>query len=142
MTTRFIPIRSGPTFDYIRSADAASQDAASQDAASQDRPQQVGYLLQEQRRFRLTQLAELTATAGASEELAAVQASLSSAARVALAEVDAALARLAQGSYGRCAKCGQEIAGERLEILPMAALCMPCQQQQEFAAEHGQRPGG
>jgi RNA polymerase-binding transcription factor len=41
--------------------------------------------------------------------------------------VDEALARLDEGTYGRCADCGQPIAPERLEALPWAARCIDCQ---------------
>jgi DnaK suppressor protein len=41
--------------------------------------------------------------------------------------VDAALARLADGSYGTCLRCGGPIALERLEALPWAAHCIACQ---------------
>lgn len=41
--------------------------------------------------------------------------------------VDAALARLDSGSYGRCIRCGREIAPERLDALPWAAHCIECQ---------------
>ena len=44
-----------------------------------------------------------------------------------LAAVDAALARLDEGSYGRCVRCGRAIAPERLEALPWAAHCIECQ---------------
>jgi DnaK suppressor protein len=44
-----------------------------------------------------------------------------------LGAVDAALARLAAGTYGRCTSCGNPIAPERLEALPWAALCIDCQ---------------
>ena len=41
-----------------------------------------------------------------------------------LHEVDAALARIADGTYGVCAACGREIGEERLEALPWATLCI------------------
>jgi DnaK suppressor protein len=41
-----------------------------------------------------------------------------------LAEVDAALKRIDEGSYGSCAVCGKEIAPERLEARPWASLCI------------------
>ncbi len=41
-----------------------------------------------------------------------------------LAEVNAALKRIDDGSYGTCAACGQEIATERLEARPWASLCI------------------
>ena len=43
-----------------------------------------------------------------------------------LAEIDAALARLAAGTYGRCERCGQEIPLERLAARPTARRCTPC----------------
>ena len=44
-----------------------------------------------------------------------------------LEAVDAALARVAAGTYGRCTSCGGVIADERLDALPWAALCIDCQ---------------
>ena len=45
-----------------------------------------------------------------------------------LALVDAALARLDEGTWGRCQGCGRQIAPERLDALPWAARCIDCQQ--------------
>jgi DnaK suppressor protein len=44
-----------------------------------------------------------------------------------LAQVDAAIARLDDGTFGRCARCGRDIAPARLEALPWAAHCIECQ---------------
>lgn len=44
-----------------------------------------------------------------------------------LAAVEAALARLDDGTYGRCVRCGRPIAPERLDALPWAAHCIDCQ---------------
>ena len=44
-----------------------------------------------------------------------------------LGQVDAALARLDQGTFGACESCGRPIAPERLEAIPWAALCIDCQ---------------
>ena len=41
-------------------------------------------------------------------------------------EVDRALARLDDGTYGTCIECGEDIALERLEALPATALCFDC----------------
>src|SRR5882757_11201204 len=38
--------------------------------------------------------------------------------------VDEALARLDDGSYGRCIRCGEPIAPDRLDALPWAARCI------------------
>ncbi|NLJ56927.1 MAG: hypothetical protein GX334_07780 [Firmicutes bacterium] len=48
-----------------------------------------------------------------------------------LAQVEAALERIARGDYGRCQICGQEIAPERLETVPYTPHCLPCQQTRE-----------
>jgi DnaK suppressor protein len=48
-----------------------------------------------------------------------------------LAQVEAALQRLGEGVYGICARCGREIATERLEALPSATLCITCQAEVE-----------
>ncbi|MCX6469092.1 MAG: TraR/DksA C4-type zinc finger protein [Corynebacteriales bacterium] len=43
-----------------------------------------------------------------------------------VAEVDAALARLGDGTYGRCLDCGGDIAEVRLEALPATGVCITC----------------
>ena len=44
-----------------------------------------------------------------------------------LTQVESALQRLDEGSYGMCARCGQQIPPERLEALPYAIYCIQCQ---------------
>ena len=41
-----------------------------------------------------------------------------------LAQIDRALARLEEGTYGRCERCGKPIAEERLRARPWATLCI------------------
>jgi DnaK suppressor protein len=41
-----------------------------------------------------------------------------------LVAIDAALARIDEGSYGLCERCGREIEPERLEAIPYATLCI------------------
>jgi RNA polymerase-binding protein DksA len=48
-----------------------------------------------------------------------------------LADIDAALQRIEDGSYGTCTNCGRQIAPERLEARPWATLCIDCQRQRE-----------
>ena len=43
-----------------------------------------------------------------------------------LAEVDDALAKLDEGTYGTCEQCGKEIAPARLDAKPAARLCIDC----------------
>ncbi|HUZ15430.1 MAG TPA: TraR/DksA C4-type zinc finger protein [Gaiellaceae bacterium] len=47
-------------------------------------------------------------------------------AQTVLDEIDAALARIENGTYGKCTNCGKEIPGERLEVYPWASLCIDC----------------
>jgi RNA polymerase-binding protein DksA len=47
-------------------------------------------------------------------------------ARTHLAEVERALERLADGTYGTCERCGRPIAPARLEARPTARLCIGC----------------
>ena len=47
------------------------------------------------------------------------------------AQVEAALARLDEGTFGICVECGQPIPEERLEARPEAARCMACQTRAE-----------
>jgi RNA polymerase-binding protein DksA len=48
-----------------------------------------------------------------------------------LAEIDAALARIENGTFGICERCGDPIAPERLEALPWATLCIEDKRKQE-----------
>lgn len=41
-------------------------------------------------------------------------------------KLERALAKLEEGSYGRCDNCGGEIAPGRLEVAPESALCIDC----------------
>lgn len=45
---------------------------------------------------------------------------------VTLGEIDAALARIEAGTYGRCTGCQAEIPEERLELRPFAGTCVRC----------------
>jgi DnaK suppressor protein len=48
-----------------------------------------------------------------------------------LAEIDAALKRIEDGTYGICTNRGEQIPVERLEALPWATLCIDCQRERE-----------
>ncbi|CAL9582444.1 MULTISPECIES: TraR/DksA C4-type zinc finger protein [unclassified Streptomyces] len=117
--------------------------------------------LQEQRRFRLEQLARMTrhappraperATAPAArdgggpavrdgsapaarEGSAArreVRAALTASARMVLHDVEAALERMDQGRYGSCQLCAGPIGLRRLTIVPQARYCGRCHQARE-----------
>ena len=55
-----------------------------------------------------------------------VLGAISDSARAELAQVDAALQRLANGRYGICAGCGEPIEAERLAAVPYADRCRAC----------------
>jgi DnaK suppressor protein len=57
--------------------------------------------------------------------------SLSDAERNTLLQIENALRRMDEGSYGRCANCGRNIALPRLEALPWARFCVDCQEMAE-----------
>ncbi|MGB0496865.1 MAG: TraR/DksA family transcriptional regulator [Rubricella sp.] len=40
--------------------------------------------------------------------------------------IDAALERIGAGTYGTCARCGDPISEERLDVLPFTPLCRSC----------------
>lgn len=48
-----------------------------------------------------------------------------------LQQVEGALARFDDGTYGLCCDCGRPIDPARLEALPYAQLCLACQAKQE-----------
>ncbi|GII23105.1 TraR/DksA family transcriptional regulator [Planosporangium mesophilum] len=100
-------------------------------------------MLEEHRRFRLDQLAQLTTqhpaggrhvdTLDASADIARVEvsAAVEAAARQALDDIDGALTRMNLGRYGCCARCHAPIPLERLLAIPQASLCMDCQRRAE-----------
>jgi DnaK suppressor protein len=44
-----------------------------------------------------------------------------------LKNVEAAIARIGEGTFGICVRCGEEIPEKRLRAIPWAAYCIPCQ---------------
>jgi len=51
-----------------------------------------------------------------------------------LAKLDAAIARVANGDYGRCIACGVKITQERLRALPATPKCIRCSRKASTAA--------
>ena len=43
-----------------------------------------------------------------------------------IARIRAALGRIRKGTYGICARCGDPISSERLDVLPDTPLCKTC----------------
>lgn len=48
-----------------------------------------------------------------------------------LGEIEGALKRIEEGTYGTCLNCGQPIAEERLTAIPWATYCIDCKRLQE-----------
>jgi RNA polymerase-binding transcription factor DksA len=43
-----------------------------------------------------------------------------------LRQINAALARIEDGTYGECMRCGEEIGPQRLDLLPATPFCKRC----------------
>lgn len=71
------------------------------------------------------------ADAGSTTSERAQEATLADNSRGTLQQVERALSRLDDGTYGRCERCGEEIAKPRLQAFPRATLCLPCKAREE-----------
>ncbi|MGW0431849.1 TraR/DksA family transcriptional regulator [Micromonospora sp. NPDC003197] len=98
-----------------------------QSAAERDWIKDLRASLTSEFETQTARLTELTSDAGDSGE-AHTRAALIATTRQSLSQVTEALRRIAEGRYGSCEKCGSDIPRERLEILPHARFCVPCQQ--------------
>ena len=112
---------------------------AARPAASSVTPARLRKLRTElhlQRRFRVGQLQDLAAAvaeppSSTDEAERQVACALAVAAESALSDIDDALQRFHSGRYGKCEHCAARIPFDRLEALPMARFCMPCQYRKE-----------
>lgn len=66
------------------------------------------------------QMADISQNTGEQDE----QRELAAALRHQLDEIEVALARLDDGTYGTCEQCGEPIPDERLEAYPAARFCL------------------
>ncbi|AKZ58941.1 hypothetical protein SAM23877_5896 [Streptomyces ambofaciens ATCC 23877] len=95
--------------------------------------------LREQRLFREEQLRQIATVPARADEArrrrsaaqTEVRAELAASARMVLADVEAALDRMARGRYGSCHLCRRPVDRERLMIVPQARYCARCQQVRE-----------
>ncbi|WHM29837.1 TraR/DksA C4-type zinc finger protein [Streptomyces sp. BPPL-273] len=95
--------------------------------------------LHEQRLFREEQVRQLTAAPPrtddpdprASAARTEVRTEPAASARMVLADVEAALRRLAEGRYGHCHLCRRPIDRAHLMIVPQARYCARCRQVRE-----------
>ena len=70
--------------------------------------------------------------------MAAIDIALVSRDLAELSEVEGALGRIADGTYGDCVDCGDDIASARLAAYPAATRCIACQARLE-AREQARR---
>ncbi len=56
-----------------------------------------------------------------------------------LQAIEDALERIGAGSYGVCENCEEDIAQERLEVMPFTRLCFACQSEREREAKTHRR---
>ncbi|GAA4084768.1 MULTISPECIES: TraR/DksA family transcriptional regulator [Actinomadura] len=105
--------------------DSASGTHALNDAATRE----VRQRLEEERRTRASQLAVLEQAVERSplEQVEASDYTRLENLRQSLVEIDGALRRLQEGTYGKCEGCAQAIPAGRLEILPYVRFCVRCQ---------------
>jgi DnaK suppressor protein len=83
-------------------------------------------MLEECRQEREALLTELAPVASPNvDPVAFVRAE---ATRQTIAQIDAALGRILDGTYGRCVHCGQAIPPARLELRPFTAGCVGCEE--------------
>ncbi len=55
-------------------------------------------------------------------------------------DIEAARARIRDGSFGQCVDCGNDIGDQRLAAYPTAKRCIVCQQQRERTYAHEATP--
>ncbi len=63
---------------------------------------------------------------GQEENIARLLARLDDRGTAEIEDIDAALARIATGDYGRCEGCGKRIPAARLDAMPTAVTCVDC----------------
>lgn len=69
---------------------------------------------------------------GQEENIARLLRSLDAVSQAEIAAIDRALARIANGDYGRCEVCGEPIAAARLAAVPAADACLRCAKAREL----------
>src|SRR5947207_2069389 len=59
-----------------------------------------------------------------------------------LAQIERALFKLRQGTYGLCEGCEKRIPVARLNALPFSTTCIQCQREMELTGSYGARRNG
>jgi DnaK suppressor protein len=74
---------------------------------------------------------KITDEEGLADAAAEVEVAMTMRENQELQEIDAALVRIDDGSYGSCADCGNDISQARLKATPSARRCLICQEKYE-----------
>src|SRR2546430_11402451 len=103
--------------DAVRTVLAARQQQLRDELAELTAPPEAGSNLSFWKRIGegTTEAVERISTTATARSIAA-----------ALADVDRAIEKLGEGSYGRCDGCGRRIPGARLEVVPATPYCVEC----------------
>ncbi|MCN9244704.1 TraR/DksA C4-type zinc finger protein [Streptomyces sp. NPDC052051] len=80
--------------------------------------------LEHARNARLTQLQALTENGRSAED--DLMSAQKDGIQEVLKEIDEALVRVQDGTYGTCLGCSRPVPAERLEILPYTRYCVSC----------------
>lgn len=134
----------------MKARTTTSKNAASTDS-SRGRYVELKRILEERRREILAQVQEkmrdVRAEGGIGEGQGVLDAAESSEADIqddiefaliqmkseTLHRIEEALSRLAEGTFGNCFECGDEISERRLRALPFAVRCKDCEEAREVA---------
>jgi DnaK suppressor protein len=111
---------------FVPMPDHAHPDVAHPDVAQRGDVIRLRGALDEQRRFRLEQIGNLTGSTPVDPPRAQVTVVLTIAACRALADIEGALERIRTGRYGICLDCADRIDLERLYAIPQTARCGRC----------------
>jgi DnaK suppressor protein len=104
---------------------------------------EIDELLAKHRRELLTQREQSVADTGdmsSLDEMGDQQLSLLEVRNRMRNQVDEALRRLDEGTYGLCEDCGRPIAPERLKAIPFARRCVECQRNAEVIEQIEKEP--
>jgi DnaK suppressor protein len=70
-------------------------------------------------------------------QMKALSDSLSSRDKISLIKIENSLMKIAQGTFGHCEECEEEISEARLKAIPDCSFCISCAEQMELNKKRG-----